>query len=212
MNAVILDFDGTIADSFNEVLDFLLSKAGRQPNEMSAEDRQQLRGLSMRELAIHVGIPTWRLVFVYFQGKAALTRRMHRVPVFAGMEAVISRLHQENYQLYIISSNSRRNIQRFLTEHGLSGYFGRVYGNVGWFGKARALRRALKQNNLEAEKTVYVGDEIRDVIGARLAGMPSVAVSWGFSSSAQLLNHSPTVLVRRPEELQNTLIDWGKSV
>ncbi|MDB5169783.1 MAG: gph 1 [Candidatus Saccharibacteria bacterium] len=211
VNAVILDFDGTIADSFDQVLAFLLKQVGRTLADVSAEEHQRLKGLSMKNLALQVGIPLWRLPFVYFKGRATLAKRMHQTPLFSGIEEVLRTLQAENYQLYIMSSNSRRNINRFLAEHGLGGYFIRVYGSAGWFGKGPALKKALKQNKLEASKTVYVGDEVRDIIGAQIAGMPSVAVNWGFSSEAQLLSRNPTIIVRTPAELQKALVDWGKT-
>ena len=131
--------------------------------------------------------------------------------MFLGMESVLSTLKRENFKLYIMSSNSKRNINKFLVTHGLSGYFIKVYGNSGWFTKGPALRRLLKRNKLDSEQTVYVGDEVRDVIGAQLAGMPSVAVSWGFGSEKELLKYNPTVLVRQPAELQKTLVEWGRN-
>lgn len=171
-----------------------------------------MRGLSMKDLALKVGIPKWRLPLIYFQGKASLTKHMHHMPVFNGMETVISDLHGENYQLYIMSSNSRRNIGRFLAQHGLSSYFKRVYGNAGWFNKAVKLKKAMQQNGLEPHKTVYVGDEVRDLVAAHAAGMPVIAVSWGFGNEKQLLAHNPTILVRTPAELAKALVDWGRSI
>lgn len=209
MNAVIFDFDGTLADSFEQVFDFLLKQTGRQASEFSPEQMKTLHGLSMRDLALKMGVPAWKLPWVYMRGKAALTNHMHSTPVFPGVNDMLAALYAEDYQLYIISSNSKRNIQRFLTQHGLGGYFRHIYGNTGWFGKASALRRAIQQNGLEPGKVVYVGDEVRDVIGARLSGMPSAAVNWGFGSEPALLEYSPTVLVRSVKELQKELIDWG---
>lgn len=211
MRAIIFDFDGTLADSFDNVLQFLLKKAGR-PDTLSQEDRLQLHKLSMKDLALHLGIPGWRLPLVYFQGKTAMTKRMHAMVPFPGMPEVLQALQHEGYEMYIISSNSRRNINHFLVQHGLSGYFKRVYGGAGWFGKAGALRRALKQNHLEAAGTVYVGDEVRDVVGAKLINMPCVAVEWGFSARDILIQHSPMVVVRTPAELQKVLIDWGRVI
>jgi len=211
VNAIIIDFDGTIADSFEHVLEFLLSQAGRRLEDVTPEERQQLKGLSMKDLALKVGIPSWRLPLVYFRGKAVMAKRMHATPMFDGVQELLARLNDEQYQMYIMSSNSRRNINRFLAEHGLGGYFKRVYGNAGWFGKGPALKKALKQNGLQAATTVYVGDEVRDLIGAQYAGMPSIAVSWGFGSEEQLLRYKPTILARSPAELQKALIDWGQT-
>lgn len=210
VNAVIFDFDGTLADSFDEVLAFFSTQGGRDPKTLTADEHQRLRGLSMRDLALASGIPSWRLPFVYFRSRAKLSKRMNLIQPFDGMNDVLAGLHAENYQMYMISSNSTRNINRFLVHHGMSGYFKKVYGSVGWFGKGNILKKAVARHNLKAETTVYVGDEVRDLVGAKIAGMPSVAVSWGFGSEEQLLRYTPTILVRTPAELKKALIEWGK--
>jgi phosphoglycolate phosphatase len=210
MIALIFDFDGTIANSFDEVLAFLMSQSNKSASE-SGLSQEQLKSLSMRELATKIGIPAWKLPGVFFKGKRMLAKKAHTIPVFEGMSEVIASLHQEKYQLFIISSNGRRNINRFLVQNGLSGYFTRIYSNAGWFGKASILRRALHNHQLEAAKTVYIGDEVRDIVAAHLAGMPSVAVSWGFGSEAELLKYSPTILARTPRELEKALVEWGKT-
>lgn len=210
MNTVILDFDGTLADSFDHIVDFLQTQTHRQATELTLDEKQALKGLSMRDVALRIGIPVWRLPFVYFYGRAMLKQRMGSTPVFSGMAEALQALHAEGYRLYIVSSNSRRNIVRFLTEHGLSSYFVRIYGSAGWFGKGYTLRQVLKKQHLVAATTVYVGDESRDIVGAHLAGMPAVAVTWGFGTEEQLLAHKPMLVARTPHELQKALIAWGK--
>src|SRR6478735_5103277 len=112
----------------------------------------------MMDLALRVGIPRWRLLGTYLAGKRYFHKHLTKVPPVPGMPEMLSTLHQEQYKLLIISSNSRRNINRFLVERGLSSYFTNVYGNAGWFGKARRLRHAVVRYQLDAAKTVYVGD------------------------------------------------------
>jgi phosphoglycolate phosphatase len=209
VNAIIFDFDGTIADSFDVVLDFLLKRAGKNPASLTPEQRTALRGLSMMDLALRVGIPKWRLLGTYFAGKRYFLKHLTKVPPVTGMPEMLRTLHQEQYRLLIISSNSRRNINRFLIERGLSGYFTAVYGNAGWFGKASSLKKAIKRYELDASKTVYVGDEERDITAAHKAGMASVAVNWGFAAEQSLLAHTPTFLVRNISELQKTLVGLG---
>lgn len=201
--AIIFDFDGTLADSFDHVLSFLLTQAGRSRGDISEEELQHLHGLSMRDLAIAVGVPFWKLPVVFFRGRRVMARRMHNTSLFDGIEDVLRDLKRQHYTLYIISSNSRRNIRRFLVEHGLSDTFKRVYGSVGWFGKGRILKKVLRSQHLPPESTAYVGDEVRDMIGAKYAGMLTVAVNWGFASEENLLFYNPTVLVRTPAELQH---------
>jgi phosphoglycolate phosphatase len=209
MNTIIVDFDGTIADSFDHILDFLLKEAGRQRDQLAADEYQRLRHLAMRDLGLQVGIPAWRLPLVYFRGKVVLGKKMGNIPVFPGIPEALASLHQDGFQLCIVSSNSRRNISRFLVQHGLSGYFTHIYGNVGWFSKGPVLKKLLKKLQLRADQAVYVGDEVRDMAGAHAAGIPAVAVTWGFASEEALLKQAPMLLIRSPQELQKALLAWG---
>lgn len=209
MNTIIVDFDGTIADSFDHILDFLLQQAGRRRDQLTPEEYQKMRHMAMRDLGLYVGIPAWRLPLVYFRGKAVLGKKMGNIPAFPGIPEALASLHRDGFQLCIVSSNNTRNITRFLVQHGLSGYFTHIYGNVGWFNKGPVLKKVLKRLQLRADQTAYVGDEVRDVVGAHAAGIPAVAVTWGFASEEALLQQSPMLLIRSPQELQKALLSWG---
>lgn len=208
MNAIIVDFDGTLADSFDEVLAFLLTQLGDGVMSVSVEERQELRNLSMKGLAQKLGIPSWKLPLVYFRGRAYMHERMDATGLFSGMREVLHDMDVERCQLYIMSSNSHRNIIRFLRQNNLRGYFRRVYGNAGWFGKGGSLTRLLQMNHLKPEQTIYVGDETRDIAGAHAAGMAAVAVTWGFGTKQALQKHKPLAVVDTPAELTEVLKAW----
>lgn len=210
MQAVIFDFDGTLANSFNEVAGFLAGQAGRSLSDFSAVQLKEMHGLSMKDLALHLGVPAWKLPIVYFRGRRSMQKRMTGVTLFPGIVDVLEALHKDEYHLLILSSNSARNIKKFLSQHGLSGYFNGVYGSAGWFGKGAALKAVLKKRRLSPATTVYVGDEVRDIYGAHRAGMPVVAVDWGFGAADDLLKYNPTLLVHTPAQLQKALLDWGR--
>jgi len=114
-------------------------------------------------------------------------------------------LHKRGMPLYITSSNSTGNILKFLQTHDMDRYFVRVYGNVGLFGKARALRQVLKTNQLRPEQVTYIGDETRDIEAAKHVGIRSVAVTWGFNSAALLKTHEPDALAKTSAELAKIL-------
>ncbi len=51
------------------------------------------------------------------------------------------------------------------------------------------------------ETTLYVGDSEVDIQTARNAGIPAVAVTWGFRYEEELSIHNPEHLIHIPEEL-----------
>lgn len=127
------------------------------------------------------------------------------------MEEALFKLYSENYDLYIITSNSKKNVERFLGEKGILTYFRRVYGGAGLFNKQRLIKKVLKNSRLDAESTIYVGDEVRDVVAAKALNMPVIAVTWGYNSEQLLLTYQPTIIVRRPEQLSRVIAGWGKA-
>ena len=61
--------------------------------------------------------------------------------------------------------------------------------------------RAMETLGVTAEEAVYVGDSEVDVATARNAGLPLVAVNWGFRTTEQLLTAGAEIIVNTAEEL-----------
>jgi len=202
MAAIIFDFDGTISDSFDYVAGFLAREAGRTP--LSEEQKQSLRGRSMLAIARKLGHPWWRLPGLFLRGRRLMGKAIGHVRPFAGMPAVIEKLHAEGHELFIVSSNSVVNVRAFLHEHNLHTYFVEIYGGV-VINKAPALRGLLKDQKLESEDAVYIGDEKRDVRAGRAAKLRVVAVTWGFSRPHELAALKPDLLARSPADLLDVL-------
>jgi phosphoglycolate phosphatase-like HAD superfamily hydrolase len=203
MAAIIFDFDGTIADSFDYVADFMASESGRAP--LSDEEKQALRGISITTMARRMGYNWFTGTLLFFKGR----RRMHKVirdlDAFEGMPELLHKLHNEGHELFILSTNSVRNLHRFLHHHKIHKYFLEIYGGVGPFSKAPALRQVLNEHNLEASQAVYVGDELRDVESAKAIGMRAIAVTWGFASRKNLKAAQPEALADTPRQLMSIL-------
>jgi len=60
---------------------------------------------------------------------------------------------------------------------------------------------AMRQLGVTAEETVYVGDSEVDVLTARHAGIPCIAVKWGFRTEADLIAAGAQHIAGKPEEL-----------
>lgn len=134
---------------------------------------------------------------------------MHKViknlDTFEGMPELIGKLHNEGHELFILSTNSVRNLKRFLHHHKIHKHFLEIYGGVGPFSKAPALRQLLREQSIETSQAVYVGDELRDVESAKAIGMRAVAVTWGFASRKNLKAAKPEALADTPAQLMSIL-------
>jgi len=174
---------------------------------LSEDQKQEMRGLSMAAMARHLGCSWWRLPFLLIKGRRRMGEAIKQLQPFDGMSDVIEKLHAEGHELFVVSSNSVRNIRAFLHHQDLHQHFLEIYGGIGLFGKAPALRKLLRDQHLKAKNAVYIGDELRDVQAAQSIKLPVVAVTWGFARPADLADLKPTALADTPEELIEVLGD-----
>jgi len=200
MSAVIFDFDGTIADSFGEVIALIHQLTGTH-ERMTEKEIERLRGMSAYRVARELEIKPWKIPFLVAKGRRLLRKEMSKIPIFSGIPDVIQTLSHQGHKLYIMSSNSVQNIHELLDRETLDNEFIKIYGGVGLFGKARVLKKILRQNKLRAQDTYYVGDEVRDIEGAQRAGVHIISVTWGYNNAKALAAHNPDWLVDSPQEL-----------
>lgn len=199
MATIIFDFDGTIADSFDYVSGFLASQKGI--SSLSDDQKAELKGLSMTAMVKKLGYHWWNAPRLFFNGRSQMANAIDKLNPFEGMPEVIRKLHAEGHELFILSTNSSANINKFLHRQNMHTYFIEVYGGVGLFGKAPSLRRLLKEQKIDIKDAFYVGDELRDIQASQSIGLKIIAVSWGFASLQTLRDHKPTALADQPEDI-----------
>jgi phosphoglycolate phosphatase len=208
--AVIFDFDGTIGDSFNYVYSFLKTEA-RNTSNPSASQVNKLRQMSMRRLALHLGVPVWKLPFTYFKGRRVMRAQMENVKIFAGMDTVIKQLHAEGVKLFVVSANSSRNVHKFLRQSDLDKYFTAVRGGAGIMGKRSIMQQLLIRYQLSKATTWCVGDETSDVVAATAVGLPCLAVTWGFADPKHMKLLEPAAIANKVSDIPKILENaWKK--
>ncbi len=68
------------------------------------------------------------------------------------------------------------------------------------------VREALARLGAGPEGSCYVGDAPFDLRAGRAAGVTTIAVTWGFFSSADLIAEDPDIVVDTPRELLRTCL------
>jgi phosphoglycolate phosphatase len=210
VKVIIFDFDGTIANSFQLIAEISHELANR-PGVVSDEEMSRMRTLSLVQVAREFNIPKWKWPYMVRRGKQLMTKRLAQVEPFAGLPETLQALHNDQYILAIVSSNSKKNIERFLVQHGIGNNFDQIYGSVGLYGKSRMLRKILRHNRIIASEAMYIGDETRDVEAAKHVNMPCIAVGWGFNTPEMLAAHAPTIVVRQPKQLLSVIEEWNQT-
>jgi phosphoglycolate phosphatase len=196
---VVFDFDGTLADSgawFAGVFNDIAQRFGFR--SLSTAEMQQLRGLGNREIVRQLGIPLWKMPFIARYARQRVSADAAAIPLFAGVQSMLQQLHAANVSLAIVSSNSEANIRRILGPDSASRISYYACG-ASLFGKARLLRKVMKDSSTQARATLCVGDETRDIEAARSVGAIAAAVSWGYATPEILRTFEPDVLFDRVE-------------
>ena len=203
VKAVVFDFDGTLADSFEVFVEVLAETINRQP--FTSQEIVDLRGLSTREIMRQLQVKKWQLPRLATRGRRLLGNRMGRVEPFPGIDNILSQLHKAGCKIYILSTNDTPNIQNFINKYGFEEYITKVYGDIGLFAKVKWLKKLLKQEGLAANECVYIGDETRDLEATRKVGIKCVAVSWGYGNPELLSKYNPYALAKDPSDLLRIL-------
>ena len=203
---VVFDFDGTLVNSFELVVDTcnqLAQEYGFDP--ITDEQKSHLRCMSTKDIITkHLKISWLKLPFLHKRATAIMAQKIPNLSLVSGMEDVLRSLKAQGYRLGILSSNSEEGIRGFLKNNNIE-IFDSVHGGSSIFGKHRVIKSFLSDGNLDPKNVIYVGDEIRDIQATTQVGVAIVAVDWGFSSRESLLAHKPNKLISHPSELVSAL-------
>ena len=208
MNKVLLfDFDGTLADSFENFLttvNILLVKNGLP--QFTKKQLEESRSEDARTLIKKLKIPFYKIPFLARDMKTMQEEKISQIKIFKGLPEVLRKLKETGYILGILTSNGEDNVKLFLKNNNID-IFDYIYSDAGLFGKDKLIRKLLKENSISKEDALYIGDEIRDIQACKNVGIKIVSVSWGFNSKEGLAKHEPDYLIDSPEDLLILLKD-----
>ncbi|MCX7996377.1 MAG: HAD-IA family hydrolase [Patescibacteria group bacterium] len=203
---VLFDFDGTIADTlsygvslFNEIR----SAQGKkiiQPQEIG-----EYRSLPYAKVMTMLGVSWIELPGLLLQLRNRLHENMAKIRPYNGMLEVLASLHNAGIEIGILTSNSRKNVELFLSNNSIQ-TVSSVISLPSLFGKDHALRLFMRERHLKQSEVIYIGDELRDIAAARKAGIRVIAVTWGLHSRQLLARGNPFLIADTPGQLRTHLI------
>ena len=206
---IIFDFDGTIADTLDAIVNIsnrLALEFGYK--QTSFAEITQLKNLNSREIIKQSGISIFKVPFLIRKVKAELSKEITEVKPIIGIKEALTELKAQGNNLLIITSNSKDNVMLFLEKNNLEYLFSSIYSGATLFGKSKIINKILKQEDINIEQVIYVGDETRDIESARKSKIKAIAVTWGFNSKKVLAEQNPDYLIHQPHELINLIESW----
>ncbi|MFT3990731.1 MAG: HAD hydrolase-like protein [Luteolibacter sp.] len=199
---LIFDFDGTIADTLEESRRlYNLMAADYGLREVAADELEDLRHFTLKELLKHLKIPKRRVPTLISRGTGLMRGNIEALQLIPGMGEVLRQLRPHLGSCGILTSNATANVELFLEKYGLRREFDFISTTSKLTSKARHLKSLRKQYGLKPHEILYIGDELRDVKASQKASIPVAAVSWGFNSHESLAAQNPTYLFDAPGQL-----------
>lgn len=198
---LLFDFDGTIADTFDDgfhILNQLAEEFGFRP--LRTEDLEKARDMRTRELMKFLGIPMTKMSRIARRGSEELHARMPGVKPLAGVPELLRELRGSGFRLGIVTSNTEANVRLFLRRFDLD-FFSFIRSSSKLLGKAHEIRGVIKAEKVPASEILFIGDETRDIEASQKAGIRIAAVTWGYNSRRSLERMKPDYLFDRAEDL-----------
>lgn len=128
---------------------------------------------------------------------------IHGVKPFLTLDEV-KKLY-ENYDLFIISSNSEKAIEKFLSHHELD-YFKEVLGAHFHKSKVDKFKYIIEKYSLNPEEIIFVTDTLGDILEGNKVGVKTIAVDYGYHEKERLMKGNPYKIISSFENIIIELI------
>ena len=186
-NAVLFDLDGTLLDTLGDLhlgVNVVLQRHGYPQRTLEESELESILAEYLEWYAVNFCV---------------------KATPYAGVKAVVDALAKKGVKVAVVSNKPDATTKK-LAEMFFPGL--PAFGQRDDIPKKPAPQmvwRAMETLGVTAEESVYVGDSEVDVATARNAGLPLVAVSWGFRTVEQLREAGAVTIVDTAEALLEKL-------
>jgi HAD superfamily hydrolase (TIGR01549 family) len=202
MSLILFDFDGVLADTLNDLLQFgqeTCDELGVK-HTATANDLSSLEIMSFATYGRQLGVPEPLVDEFVRRCLEKIAAKTSPPAMFAGLAEVVRTL-SEKHTLGIVTTNSTQNVKLFLAENDLEDCFRVIHGIDSPGSKAEKISKARNQFSKQDEAVFIIGDSVSDIRAAKEASIQSVAAGWGHQSLERLMAEKPDYVVRAPMEL-----------
>lgn len=188
--ALIFDLDGTLTDSKPGILGCL----------RKVLDARNMGDQGPLDRFIGPPVEEWTIALLpdaSEEARAELAREYRACydvegwmnnSVFPGVHAMLLKLREQGFPLYICTSKQRRFAVRILELFKLSDLFVGLYGDqpeLASHSKVDLLASLLEENFLRPHNAWMIGDRVHDFQAARANQVRCLAAAWGYGSATE---------------------------
>ena len=206
---IFFDLDGTLTDSGEGIINSVC--LALQHYDIPIPSREELRvfvGPPLHETFQQFGVPAEKTdeAVEIFRSRYTTVGIYENAP-YPGIRELLETLTAHGHRLFVATSKPENMALQVLEHFQLSQYFEMICG-------ATLDRSRIEKNHVIAyllEKagavgnTVMVGDTAFDVLGAASHGIPTIGVSWGYGTVADMQSAGAAAIAHTPKELLKLL-------
>ncbi len=210
---VMFDLDGTLVDSVPDLaaaVDRMLVELGRPPAGVEkVRDWIGNGALVLVRRALAGGLD--HAAVGEAETEQALARFLdiyadcHNLTVlYPGVHELLEALSTAAVELAVVTNKPERFVAPLLEQVGLGGYFRWIIGGDTLPQQKpdpAALLQVMRLAGVEASQSLFIGDSRNDVLAARAAAVPCIAVSYGYNHGRPIAEERPSLVVDSLAEL-----------
>lgn len=204
---IVFDWDGTLADSANAIV-FSIQGAARDVgvSEPSNEKARYVIGLGLNEAIEHLfpNLSSQELTLLSERYRYHYLKQDKKILLYKGALEIIKTLHAENFILAVATGKSRAGLNRAFESSGLGCFFHGSRCADETFSKPHPamLLELMSQFNVDAKRTLMIGDTTHDLQMAINASVSGVGVTYGAHPRESLETMAPLTCIESISKLQ----------
>ncbi len=211
--AAVFDLDGTLLNTLDDLaaaVNAALTAHGMPPrtrDEVRTFVGNGVAKLIARAVPTGTDEATLAAVFAAFREHYA-AHNLDRTAPYAGVLPMLTQLHAAGVKIAIVTNKLESATER-LQAHFFADTVDIALGDIPDRPRKPApdsTSLALARLGVSPDEAVFIGDSDVDVLTAKNAGMPCIAVTWGFRDAAFLRDSGATTLATTPAELTELIL------
>lgn len=214
-DAVLFDFDGTVADTGEGVflcIRHAVEKFGlRQPTD---EEIRRFIGppmvVSYHTLYPQLSEEEVQKLLIYFR-ENYVKEGLYKYHLYDGITELLTKLKDNGIKSAVASSKPQKELEKIIGYSGIDKYFSGIVGaEMGYkdSDKATIVESAIRKLGVnDKAKVLMVGDRKYDIVGAHKAGIKCAAVLFGYGSREEFVEFKADYIVESFDEISKLIFD-----
>lgn len=202
---ILFDLDGTLTDSGEGIMK--CAKLALDHYGIEVPDFNALRvfvGPPLHETFVKFGVPEEEAeeAIRIYRSRYLVEGKFENFP-YPGIPEMLEKLKAQGHKLLVATSKPETTSVEILEHFGLAKYFDMICGatmDKSRSSKASVIAYLLEQNGRD-DATIMVGDTAFDVIGAKVHGIPTIGVAWGYGLVEDMVSAGAAAIAQTTEEL-----------